>query len=242
MPCKSVPMTKQPSSKPLCVVVGIGPKNGAAFARAFSRAGHQLALVSRRTELSAQLARELGDASAYACDVADPASVAQAFDAITAERGAPDVLIYNAGSGVWKSADELTPAEFELSFRVNALGLLTCAQRVLPSMRQRGRGQIVVIGATASLRGKPKTAAFAAAKAAQRSLAQSLARQLAPEGIHVSLLIIDGAIDDAGAPADAADAKRLRPEAIAAEALHLTQQDRSAWAFELDLRPLKETW
>jgi NAD(P)-dependent dehydrogenase (short-subunit alcohol dehydrogenase family) len=232
----------KPPSKPLCVIVGIGPKNGAAFARAFSRAGHQLALVSRRSELSAQLARELGDASAYACDVADPASVAQTFDAILAERGAPDALIYNAGSGIWKSADELTPAEFEHSFRVNALGLLTCAQRVLPGMRQRGRGQIVVVGATASLRGKPKTAAFAAAKAAQRSLAQSLARQLAPEGIHVSLLIIDGAIGDANTPPDAADAQRLRPEAIAAEALHLAQQDRSAWTFELDLRPLKETW
>jgi short-subunit dehydrogenase len=229
-------------TKPLCVVVGIGPKNGAAFARTFSRAGHQLALVSRRTELSTELARELGDASAFACDVADPGAVAETFDAISAERGAPDVLIYNAGSGLWKSADQLTPAEFEHAFRVNALGLLTCAQRVLPAMRQRGRGQIVVVGATASLRGKPKTAAFAAAKAAQRSLAQSLARQLAPEGVHVSLLIIDGAIDDAGAPLDAAGAQRLRPEAIAAEALHLTQQDRSAWTFELDLRPLKEAW
>lgn len=229
-------------AKPLCVVVGIGPKNGASFARAFSRAGHRLALVSRHTELSTQLVHELGEAQAYACDVADPAAVAAAFDAIIGAQGAPDVLIYNAGSGLWKAADELTPAEFEQSFRVNALGLLTCAQRVLPGMRQRGRGQIVVVGATASLRGRPKTAAFAAAKAAQRSLAQSLARQLAPEGIHVSLLIIDGGIDDAGTTADRADASRLRPEAIAAEALHLTQQDRSAWTFELDLRPLKETW
>jgi len=235
-------MTKSPSKKPLCVVVGIGPKNGAAFARAFSRAGYQLALVSRRTELSEQLARELGDASAHGCDVADPTAVASTFDAIAAERGAADVLVYNAGSGFWKTADELTPAEFEQSFRVNALGLLATSQRVLPAMRQRGRGQIVVVGATASLRGRPKTAAFAAAKAAQRSLAQSMARQLAPEGIHVSLLIIDGAIDDPGVASDLADAKRLRPEAIAAEALHLTQQDRSAWTFELDLRPLKETW
>ena len=229
-------------TKPVCVVVGIGPKNGAAFARVFSRAGYQLALVSRRSELSRELARELGDASAYACDVADPAAVALTFDAIAAERGAPEVLIYNAGSGVWKTAEELNPAEFEQSFRVNALGLLACAQRVLTAMRQRGRGQIVVVGATASLRGRPKTAAFAAAKAAQRSLAQSLARQLAPEGIHVSLLIIDGSIDDPGAPVDHADAKRLRPEAIANEALHLTQQERSAWTFELDLRPLKESW
>lgn len=229
-------------SKPVTVVVGIGPKNGAAFARAFSREGHQLALVSRRTELSKELARELGDTSAYACDVADPAAVAQTFAAIRAERGEPDVLVYNAGSGVWKTAEELTAAEFEQSFRINALGLLSAAQQVLPGMRKRGRGQIVVVGATASLRGRPKTAAFAAAKAAQRSLAQSLARQCAPDGIHVSLLIIDGGIDDAGAEPDQPGAQRLRPEDIAAEAVHLTRQDRSAWTFELDLRPLKENW
>jgi NAD(P)-dependent dehydrogenase (short-subunit alcohol dehydrogenase family) len=229
-------------TKPLCVVMGIGPKNGAAFARTFSRAGYQLALVSRRTDLSQELERELGDASSYACDVADPASVANTFAAIQRERGAPAVLIYNAGSGIWKTAEELTPAEFEQSFKVNALGLLTSAQQVLPLMRREGRGQIVVVGATASLRGRPKTAAFAAAKAAQRSLAQSLARQCAPEGIHVSLLIIDGAIDEPDAAPDRAGAQRLRPEDIASEALHLTQQDRSAWTFELDLRPLKETW
>jgi NAD(P)-dependent dehydrogenase (short-subunit alcohol dehydrogenase family) len=228
--------------KPVCVVVGIGPKNGAAFARTFARAGYRLALVSRRTELSRELAHELGDASSHACDVADPAAVARTFTQIAAEHGAPDVLVYNAGSGVWKTAEELTPAEFEQSFRVNALGLLAAAQQVLPAMRARGRGAIVVVGATASLRGKPKTAAFAAAKAAQRSLAQSLARQHAPEGIHVSLLIIDGGIGDAGVPADQAHAKRLRPEDIAAEALHLVQQDRSAWTFELDLRPQDEAW
>jgi NAD(P)-dependent dehydrogenase (short-subunit alcohol dehydrogenase family) len=229
-------------TKPLCVVVGIGPKNGAAFARVFSKAGYPLALVSRRTDLSKQLAQELGDASSHACDVSDPASVARTFAAIESERGAPSVLIYNAGSGIWKTAEELTPNEFEQSFKVNALGLLLAAQNVLPAMRRAGRGNIVVVGATASLRGRPKTAAFAAAKAAQRSLAQSLARQHAPEGIHVSLMIIDGAIGDPGATPDRAGAQQLRPEDIANEALHLTQQDRSAWTFELDLRPLKETW
>jgi NAD(P)-dependent dehydrogenase (short-subunit alcohol dehydrogenase family) len=168
--------------------------------------------------------------------------VARTFAAIHSERGAPAVLIYNAGSGIWKTAEELTAAEFEQSFKVNALGLLVSAQHVVPLMRRAGRGNIVVVGATASLRGRPKTAAFAAAKAAQRSLAQSLARQHAPDGIHVSLMIIDGAIDDAGAAPDRAEAQRLRPEDIANEALHLTQQDRSAWTFELDLRPLRETW
>jgi short-subunit dehydrogenase len=229
-------------AKPLCVVVGIGPKNGAAFARKFAGEGYQLALVSRQTELSQQLAKELGDASAYACDVADPVSVQRTFDAIRRERGTPEVLVYNAGSGVWKTAEELTPAEFEQSFRINALGLLCTAQQVLPGMRERARGQIVVVGATASLRGRPKTAAFAAAKAAQRSLAQSLARQCAPEGIHVALIIVDGVIDAAGAAPDNAQAKKLRPEEIAREAFHLVRQDRSAWSFELDLRPLHESW
>ena len=229
-------------AKPLCVVVGIGPKNGASFARRFAREGYQLALVSRQTSLSLQLAAELGDTSAYACDVTDPSSVAETFEQIRAERGAAEVLIYNAGSGFWKTAEELTPAEFEQSFRVNALGLLVSAQQVLPGMRQLGGGQIVVVGATASLRGRAKTAGFAAAKAAQRSLAQSLARQCAPEGIHVSLLIIDGGIDAAGSPANSRSAQRLRPEDIASEALHLVRQDRSAWTFELDLRPLHETW
>lgn len=229
-------------AKPLCVVVGIGPKNGAAFARRFAREGYQLALVSRQTSLSLELAAELGDTSAYACDVTDPLGVARAFEQIRAERGPAEVLVYNAGSGFWKAAEELTPAEFEQSFRVNALGLLVAAQQVLPGMRQLGRGQIVVVGATASLRGRARTAGFAAAKAAQRSLAQSLARQCAPEGIHVSLLIIDGGIDVAGAPADNRSAQRLRPEDIASEAIHLVRQDRSAWTFELDLRPLQEAW
>jgi NAD(P)-dependent dehydrogenase (short-subunit alcohol dehydrogenase family) len=208
----------------------------------FSRAGYQLALVSRRTDLSDQLARELGDASSHACDVADPAAVTKTFQTIIAERGAPRVLIYNAGSGVWKTAEELSPSEFEQSFRVNALGLLMSAQQVLPAMRANALGNIVVVGATASLRGRPKTAAFAAAKAAQRSLAQSLARQCAPEGIHVSLLIVDGAIDDPGTPGQQPAPKRLRPEDIAREALHLTEQDSSAWTFELDLRPSQESW
>jgi NAD(P)-dependent dehydrogenase (short-subunit alcohol dehydrogenase family) len=229
-------------AKPLCVVVGIGPKNGAAFARRFAREGYQLALVSRQTSLSLALAAELGDTSVYACDVTDPLSVARTFEQIRAERGAAEVLVYNAGSGIWKTAEELTPAEFEQSFRVNALGLLVAAQQVLPGMRQLGGGQIVVVGATASLRGRPKTAGFAAAKAAQRSLAQSLARQCAPEGIHVSLLIIDGSIDVAGSPADSRSSQRLRPEDIASEAVHLVRQDPSAWTFELDLRPLHETW
>jgi NAD(P)-dependent dehydrogenase (short-subunit alcohol dehydrogenase family) len=227
-------------TKPLCVVAGIGPKNGAAFVRTFAEAGHRIAMLSRSTALSERLAGEIAEAKAYACDMADPAAITRTFQALQRDLGDADVLVYNAGSGVWKSVDEVTAAEFEHSFRVNALGALVAAQQVLPAMRQRGRGNIVFVGATASLRGKPKTSAFAAAKAAQRSLAQSMARQFAPEGVHVSLMIIDGAIGDAEMPADAKD--RLHPTHIAEAALALTRQPPSAWSFEIDLRPRNESW
>jgi NAD(P)-dependent dehydrogenase (short-subunit alcohol dehydrogenase family) len=228
-------------AKPVCVIAGIGPKNGAAFARAFAGAGYRVALLSRKTDLSERLAAELGDAKAYACDVADPAAIVRTFAAVKSDLGDPEVLVYNAGSGVWKSVDEVTPAEFEQSWRINALGALVASQQVLPAMRARGSGNIVFVGATASLRGKPKTSAFAAAKAAQRSLAQSMARQFAPEGVHVSLMIIDGGIGDAEMPLESTK-DRLHPQHIAEAALALTRQPRSAWSFEIDLRPQNETW
>jgi NAD(P)-dependent dehydrogenase (short-subunit alcohol dehydrogenase family) len=227
-------------SKPVCVVVGIGPKNGAAFARAFHEVGYRVAMLSRSTELSDRLVTELGDddARAYACDAAKPEQLIATLAAVRADLGEPEVLIYNAGSGSWKAFDETTVADLERSFQINALGLMTASQAVLPAMRKAKHGSIVVVGATASLRGKPMTTGFAAGKAAQRSLAQSMARQFWPEGVHVSLLIIDGSIGDAGE----SDGKRLDPQAIAAAALALTKQPPSAWSFEIDLRPKNEPW
>ncbi len=227
-------------SKPVCAVVGIGPKNGAAFARRFHAAGYAVALLSRKTDYSSELVSELGEgASAYACDVASEAAVGEAFAAVLQELGPVDVLIFNAGSGTWGNIEDLDAKAFEQSWRVNALGAFLTSKQVIPSMVERGTGNIVVVGATASLRGKPFTTAFAPAKAAQRSLAQAMARHLGPKGIHVSLMIIDGAIaepDDASAPAT------LDPAAIADAAYGLTQQPKSAWTFELDLRPFGENW
>jgi NAD(P)-dependent dehydrogenase (short-subunit alcohol dehydrogenase family) len=227
--------------KPVCVVVGIGPKNGEAFARTFHAAGYRIAMLSRKTDLSGKLASELGagDARAYACDATSTSELSETFRKINTELGSPEVLIYNAGSGSWKGFDETTPEELERSFRINALGLMTSAQAVLPDMRKAKRGSILVIGATASLRGKPKTTAFASGKAAQRSLTQSMARQFWPEGIHVALLIIDGVI---GAPGKTEEGRLLDPQDIAAAALQLTKQNASAWSFEVDLRPKNETW
>lgn len=224
--------------KPVCAIVGIGPKNGAAFSRAFHDAGYAVAMLSRSTALSAELARELGDAKAYACDVSNEADIVRAFAAVSNELGAPEVLVYNAGSGSWKGFDATTVEDLERSLRINAVGLLCTAQQVLPAMRAARRCNIVVVGATASLRGKPMTTGFAAGKAAQRSLAQSMARQFWPEGVHVSLMIVDGSIGDAGVEGG----KQLDPQDIASAAVALTRQPASAWSFEIDVRPHQETW
>lgn len=232
-------------AKPVCAVVGIGPGNGRALARRFAAAGYELALLSRRTDFSATLAAELGDARAYECDVADAASVSWVFQRIPAELGEVDVLVFNAGSGTWGSVEEISPEAFETAWRINALGLLLTAQAVVPAMKRKGAGSIVVIGATASRRGMPRTAAFAPAKAAQRSLAEAMARQLWPAGIHVSLIIIDGVVDlerTRERMPDKPDDFFLKPDDIAETAYWLTRQSRSAWSFEVEARPFGEKW
>jgi NAD(P)-dependent dehydrogenase (short-subunit alcohol dehydrogenase family) len=232
-------------SKPVCAVVGVGPGNGAAFAKRFSDEGFAVALLARTPGLTTDLAAKLPDARAYPCDVTDPPSVEQAFGAIRRDLGEVDVLVYNAGSGVWGTVEEIKSRDLELAFRVNASGLLVCAQAVIPAMKANARGSIVVIGATASRRGVARTAAFAPGKAAQRSLAESMARHLWPAGIHVSLIIVDGVVDLPRTREwmkDKPDSFFIQPGEVAAMAYHLTQQARSAWSFEVEVRPFGETW
>jgi NAD(P)-dependent dehydrogenase (short-subunit alcohol dehydrogenase family) len=232
-------------TEPVCAVLGIGPGNGAAFARRFARAGYKLALLARSKTLSAELERELPAARAYECDAGNALSVERAFAAVRSELGEVDVLIYNAGSGVWGNVEQITAEGFEQSWRVNALGALLASQQVIPAMKQRGRGNIVFIGATASRRGAIRTAAFAPAKAAQRSLAESMAKHLGPAGVHVSLIIIDGVIDLPRTRAqltDKPDSFFLKPDDIAETVYFVTEQPRSAWSFEVDVRPFGEVW
>src|SRR5262249_29177006 len=146
--------------KPVCAVVGIGPGNGAALSRRFAAAGYAIAMMSRETAVGAKLATERGPGRAYACDVGDAASVKAAFDRARSELGEIDVLIFNAGSGSWGTIDDITPEAFEAAWRVNALGLFLASQQVIPAMKQNGAGAIVVVGATASRRGMPRTTAF----------------------------------------------------------------------------------
>ena len=219
-------MSAQPTQKPVCAVVGVGPGNGAAFARRFAAEGYAVALLARTTSLTSRLAEELTLARAYACDAGDPATVERTFEAIESDLGSVDVLIYNAGKGVWGSAEEVTFEDFEAAWRTNTFGAFAAARSVIPAMKRRAAGHIIFVGATASRRGGAKTAAFASAKAAQRSLAESLARSLGPSKIHVSLIIIDGIVDEPSIRtklADKLDSFFVKPDDIADTALMLTR-------------------
>ena len=232
-------------STPVGVIVGVGEGNGAALARAFAKTGMALALLARRTEFTAKLAATLPNARAYACDVADAKSVAQAFAKIRSEFGDPTTVVYNAGSGVWGDVESISLESFEAAWRVNAYGALAVSREVIPAMKAGGSGTIIFIGATASRRGGPKTAAFAPAKAAQRSLAESMARTLGPAGIHVALIVVDAVVDlprTRQAMPDKPDSFFLEPEEMAASAVWLAQQPRSAWTFEIEVRPFGEKW
>ncbi|MGH8401875.1 MAG: SDR family NAD(P)-dependent oxidoreductase [Gammaproteobacteria bacterium] len=232
-------------TKPICVVIGVGPGNGAAIARRFASEGYSLALLARSKDFTDKFAVELGDARAYACDASDPEAVKDALARIRKEQGDVDVLVYNAGSGTWGNVEEVSADDLENAWRVNVLGAFAAVREVIPAMKQRGTGSIIFIGATASRRGGAKAAAFAQAKAAQRTLAESMARHLWPQGIHVALVVIDGVVDlprtrerMPGKP----DSFFVKPDDVAASVYWLTQQPRSAWSFEVEARPFGEVW
>lgn len=233
------------ANRPVCAVVGVGPGNGAALARRFATEGFAVALLARKTELIQEIASTLPGARAFACDVGDAASVERAFASIRNDLGEVDVLLYNAGSGVWGNVEEVSAEDFETSWRVNTLGAFLASKQVIGAMKAARHGSIVFIGATASRRGNVKTAAFAPAKAAQRSLAESMARHLWPSGIHVSIIIVDGVVDlpftrqrMPGKP----DTFFIKPDDVAETALFLTRQKPSAWSFEVEARPFGENW
>lgn len=238
----------QDQDRPVCVVAGAGPGNGMAFGRRFQAGGYQVVLLARDgARLQGLIEQEAESAHlvARSCDLTDAAAIAATFADIATEFGPVHTLVYNAGNGFPDSLDAFDAGRFEQAWRLNQWGLLQCVQQVVPAMREQGAGNILISGATASLRGSPRFLSFAAAKAGQRSVAQSLAKQLMPEGIHVAYLIIDGVIETPMTrqflPSQPTDFF-LQADAIADTAFHLTQQPRNAWTFELDLRPFGEKW
>lgn len=230
---------------PVCAILGVGPGNGLALAKRFSAGGYNLALMSRSQEKLDMFKSQVDRAATFPCDARDPDSIEQAFRQVQEDMGHVDVLCYNVGGGAWTTPEDTTTEDMENAFRINAVGLLCAAQQVMPGMLGRGSGAIMISGATASLRGGPKTTAFAAAKAAQRSVAQSLARHYGPQGIHVALFVIDGVIDlprSRKMLPDRPDTFFLKADDIADTVYHTARQPKSAWSFEVDLRPFVERW
>ena len=224
------------------LIVGTGSGLSASLARLFSKNGMKVALAARSTGKLAALAAETG-ATVFACDATQEAAVAKLFADVEAAHGAPDVVVYNASFRTRGPFTELDPAEVEKSIAVSAFGGFLVAQQAARRMLPKGQGAILFTGASASVKGYAQSAPFAMGKFALRGLAQSLARELSPRGIHVAHFVIDGGIRSERRPPspDKPDAL-LDPDAIAASYLHVLQQPRSAWTWEIELRPWVENF
>jgi NAD(P)-dependent dehydrogenase (short-subunit alcohol dehydrogenase family) len=222
------------------LIVGAGAGLSASLARALAKDGVRVALAARTTGDLDPLTREAG-ALAFACDATKQAEVEKLFTDIEAAFGAPEIVIYNASFRSRGPLVELDPADVERAIAVSAFGGFLVAQQAARRMLPKKHGAILFTGASASVKGYAQSAPFAMGKFALRGLAQSMARELAPQGIHVAHIVIDGGIKRArrGEPPDA-PASLLDPDAIAATYLHVIRQPRSAWAWEIELRPWME--
>jgi len=222
------------------LIVGAGSGLSASLARALAREGIKVALASRSTGDLEALVKEIG-ARAFSCDAAERAQVERLFAEVEASNGTPDIVIYNASFRTRGPFVDLDPADVQKALDVTAFGAFLVAQQAARRMLPNKHGAIVLTGASAGVKGYPQSAPFAMGKFALRGLAQSMARELSPQGIHVAHVVVDGGIRSARRP-DAADKpdSMLDPEAIAATYMHLIHQPRSAWAWELELRPWVE--
>jgi NAD(P)-dependent dehydrogenase (short-subunit alcohol dehydrogenase family) len=222
------------------LIVGVGAGLSASLARTFTKAGLKVALAARRAGDLAPLAKEVGG-KAFACDATKPAEIARLLADAESAFGAIDVVVYNASYRTRGPFVDLVPAEVEKSLIVSAFAGFLVAQEAVKRMLPRKHGAVFFTGASASVKGYAQSAPFAMGKFALRGLAQSMARELQPQGIHVAHIVIDGGIRSAARPdpADKPDSL-LDPDAIAQSYLQLLQQQRSAWAWEIELRPWVE--
>jgi NAD(P)-dependent dehydrogenase (short-subunit alcohol dehydrogenase family) len=231
--------------KPLAIVTGVGPGTGTALVRRFHEGGYQVAMLARSEKRLSELARELPDAFAKPCDVADPAALLATLESIEAQAGSPKVVIHNAVGGAFANFLDIAPEILERNFRVNVMALLHLARWAAPRMTAHEGGALIATGNTSAVRGRANFAGFAPTKAAQRILAESIAREMGPKGVHVAYLLIDAVIDVPWTRErykDKPDDFFIHPAAIAEEVWHVAHQPRSAWSFLTEVRPFGENW
>src|ERR1700742_3785382 len=224
----------------IALIVGAGEGLSASLARLFAREGIKVALAARQIEKLGALCTETG-ARAFACNATDADGVERLFGLVEREIGTPDLVVYNASGRARGAFVDLVPAEVANAIAVSGFGGFLVAQQAVKRMLPNKRGAILFTGASESVKGYAQSAPFAMGKFALRGLAQSMARELAPQGVHVSHGVVDGGIrsDRRPEPADKPDSM-LDPDAIALSYLHVLQQPRSAWTWELELRPWVE--
>jgi NADP-dependent 3-hydroxy acid dehydrogenase YdfG len=229
----------------VCVISGVGPGTGSALVRRFAAGGYRVAMLARNADRLADLATQVPSAKAYVCDVSDKLQVDTTMTLVEREMGPASALIHNAVGGAWGTFLEIDPAVLNSNFQVNTMGLLYLARRAAPAMVAAGQGAIIVTGNTSAQRGRANFAGFAPTKAAQRILAEAMARDLGPKGVHVAYIVIDAVIDVPWARErfnNKPDEFFIAPAAIADEAWHVANQPRSAWSFNIEVRPYGETW
>jgi NAD(P)-dependent dehydrogenase (short-subunit alcohol dehydrogenase family) len=221
---------------PHALIVGAGDGFSASMARVLAREGYTLSLAARNAAKLDALRAATG-ATAHECDASDAGQVESLFAAT------PDaeVVLYNPSYRTRGPIAELDPAEVQRSLQVTAFGAFLVAQQAARRMQKAGRGTILLTGASAGVKGYPRSAPFAMGKFALRGLAQAMARELHPMNIHIIHIVIDGGIRSARRPETGEDTM-LDPDAIAETALHLIGQPRSAWSWEIEVRPWVENF
>jgi NAD(P)-dependent dehydrogenase (short-subunit alcohol dehydrogenase family) len=224
------------------LIVGAGPGISASVARALAGAGLKIGLAARNAEKLKPLADAVG-AKTYSVDATSPAAVARLFEQADADLGQPDVVIYNASGRVRGPLTELDPEAVRRAIEVSAFGGFLVTQQAAIRMAPKRHGAILLTGASASVKGFPLSSSFAMGKFALRGLAQSAARELAPQGVHVAHFVIDGGVRSASRPdPQERPDSTLDPDAIAQSYLAVLAQPRSAWSWEVELRPWVETF
>ena len=224
------------------LIVGAGSGLSASLARRCHAAGMQVVLAARDGEKARAVAQETG-ASLHRCDASSIEDVAALFAALDASIGTPDLVVYNPSARLRGPVTELDPEATRAAIETTCFGAFLVAQQAARQMLARGSGSILFTGASAGVKGFANSSVFAMGKFGLRGLAQSLARELHPQNIHIGHFVIDGGIaSDRPDRQDDGGDRMLDPDAIAEAYLQFHNQHRSAWAWEVELRPWVETF